>query len=502
MRPGGTPPEAAAFDALLANGLAAMTRGELAAACQHLGEARRAKPDSYEAAYHLGLAEAQSGRPAEAQAMLNSARELRECADVNNALGNVRRLLGRLTEAAADYRRALEQDPDHLPALANLGLTLRDLAQPREALQVLERASSLAPDHVETLFNRALAFNDLGETEKAEALIERSLALDADFAQAHLQRAFALLRQRNFLNGWREYAWRVRIPEVDHWRDYPIPLWQGESLAGKRLLVQAEQGLGDQIMFASCLPEVIERAQQVVIECDPRLAKLFARSFPAATVYRHRTEGEPDWRSEAPFDYRARCGDLPGFLRNRENDFPQHDGYLRIDPARAAEWGRQLAALGPGLKIGISWRGGTPATGAKLRSVALEKLLPLLTLPRAHYVSLQYGKPEAELAAFCRQHGVIIREWASADGALDNVAALISSLDLVITVCTTAAHLSGALGKEAWVMVPAVAEWRYLAEGDHIPWYPGVLLFRQRQLHEWDDVVQRIVTRLAARLRH
>ena len=284
---------------------------------------------------------------------LQSARAIEDTAAVNDVIGNVERLRGRLADAVASYRVALSIDADHVPSLVNLGLALRDLGEPHEALTLLDRAVQLAPGHVDALFNRALALNDLGRIDECEILIERALELDPDFAQAHLRRAFALLARRNFAEGWREYAWRVRIPEVDHWQDFPYPLWQGEPLAGKRLLVQAEQGLGDQIMFASCLNEVIERAREVVIECDPRLAKLFAHSFPAARVYRHRVEGAPDWTGEAPFDFRARGGDLPRMLRNREEDFPQHRGYLRADSARMAEWRQRLQLSGPGLKIGI-----------------------------------------------------------------------------------------------------------------------------------------------------
>ncbi len=488
------------FDAALAQGIAALDGNDLPAACRHLRAALDARPDSYDAAYHLAIAQAQSGQPATAETLLLTARALRDGADVNNALGNVRRLLGRLEDAATDYRRALEHDRTLLPVLANLGLTLRDLGKPREALEVLERATELAPDHVETLFNRALALNDLGESMAAEELVERSLRIDPQFAQAHLQRAFTLLKRRDFAKGWREYAWRVRIPEVDHWQDYAFPMWEGESLAGKRLLVQTEQGLGDQIMFGSCLREVIDRAQDVVIECDPRLAKLFARSFPGATIYRHRIEGKPDWQHEAPFDFRARCGDLPRMLRNAESEFPQHDGYLVADAARIEYWQDRLAALGPGLKIGLSWRGGTPATGEKLRSIELEKLLPSVARPGAQFISLQYGKIAREIAAVRERHDINVHEWVSADGALDDFAALLSSLDVVITVCTTTAHLAGALGKQTWVMVPAVAEWRYLAEGAQIPWYPALRLFRQQRLHDWDDVISAIAKSLAERM--
>jgi hypothetical protein len=363
-------------------------------------------------------------------------------------------------------------------------------------LPVLDRALALAPDHVEASFNKALVLVDLGESKPAAELIERVLVLDPDFAQAHLQRGFMLLKRGEFAAGWREYAWRVRIPEMDHWQNYDYPLWHGEALNGCRVLVQAEQGLGDQIMFASCLPDLLKCVSHAVIECDPRLARLFARSFPSAAIFRHRIQGRPDWADEAAPDYRMRLGDLPRLWRNHDADFPAHPGYLVPDAGKVAAWRTRLAALGPGLKIGISWRGGTPGTGQAARSIALAALLPLLSLPRVHFISLQYGDVSAEIAGFRAQHGVELHTWSNLNADMDGVAALIAGLDGVITVCTTVAHLSGALGKRAWVMVPAVAEWRYLETGARLPWYPALRLFRQEHRTDWGGVISAIRTEI------
>ena len=397
------------------------------------------------------------------------------------------------------YRRALERDGRHLAALANLGLALRDQGVAREALPVLDRALAIVPDHIEALFNKALALVDLGESSTASELIERVLQLDPEFAQAHLQRGFLLLKRGKFAAGWREYAWRVRIPDLDHWRDYDYPLWQGEPLTGRRVLVQAEQGLGDQIMFASCISQLMQQAQHAIIECDARLTGLFARSFPSAAIYRHKVKGNPEWLREPAPDFRTRCGDLPRMLRNDEADFPRHTGYLVTDPARGANWRARLDALGPGLKVGISWRGGTPGTGQAARSLALAALLPVLSVSRAHFVSLQYGSVGDEIADLRARHAIALHEWPQAIADMDEMAALISSLDLVVTVCTTTAHLCGALGKTAWVMVPAVAEWRYLERGTGIPWYPSLRLIRQPGLNEWAEVIATVSTDLQRR---
>ena len=212
------------------------------------------------------------------------------------------------------------------------------------------------------------------------------------------------------------------------------------------------------------------------------------------------TAGEPDWSREPAPDYRVRCSDLPRMLRNCETDFPRRDGYLLADPVRADAWRERLAALGPGLKVGISWRGGTPATGEARRSIALDALLPILSTPATHFVSLQYGNVSAELAQLKMRHSVIVHSWASSDAAMEEVTALIASLDLVITVCTTAAHLAGALGKPTWVLVPLVPEWRYLYQGSSIPWYRTLHLFRQKRLNDWEDVIATVEGELAQKV--
>ena len=480
-------------------GIDCLNGGDFDAARRHLSAALAADPDDRDASYHLAVAEARSGRLERAEELLETAREHSDDEEVNSALGNVYRLRGRLAEAVASYERALAVDNAHVVALTNLGLCLRDQGVPAQALPVLDRALALAPNCVEALLNKALALTDMGAAEAAYGLVEEALARDPEFAQAHLQRAFLLLKRGDFLAGWREYAWRVRIPELDRWRDYPYPLWQGEDLAGKRVLVQAEQGLGDQIMFGSCLPDLVSRAQQTVIECNPRLAGLFARSFPDARVYRYRVKGEPEWKREPAPDFRARYGDLPRMLRNSADDFPRHSGYLVPDPAKAVAWRARLSALGPGLKVGVSWRGGTPGTGQAARSLALDALLRILSVPHARFVCLQYGEVDEEIAALGAHHGIAMSVWPQAIADMDEMAALITELDLVITVCTTAAHLCGALGKTGWVLVPAVAEWRYLESGSEIPWYPALRLFRQSGPGAWNTVIEPVRAELLAR---
>jgi hypothetical protein len=223
------------------------------------------------------------------------------------------------------------------------------------------------------------------------------------------------------------------------------------------------------------------------------------RSFPGQTVHAaEQSDADPDWLARVGgVDFQVATGSLPGFFRRAATHFPQHGGYLHADPARVEQWRGRLSKLDGGARIGISWRGGTPSTRGRLRSIALAQLLPFLKCKEAVFVSLQYGATGTEREALLQAAGVRLHHWQEAIDDYDETAALVSALDLVISVQTAVVHLAGALGKPVWVMVPAVAEWRYLQSGDTMPWYPSVRLFRQSRADDWKPVIDSVTTELA-----
>jgi hypothetical protein len=311
-----------------------------------------------------------------------------------------------------------------------------------------------------------------------------------------------MLRSGEFAEGWRYYAsrWLVEQLRGALERGYPQPKWAGESLAGKRLMLISEQGLGDEIMFASTFAEAIAEAGHCVIECDARLVPLFQRSFPAATfVGVHKGEGNV-WvqkqiehqDSLPPFDLWTAAGDFVASRRPSRDSFPRHAGYLRADPARVAYWAERLRELGTGLCAGLSWRGGSAMTNQTGRSISLDALAPLLRAPGVRFVCLQYGSCTDDIAAFEARHGIRIHHFPEALADYDETAALVAALDLVISVCTAVVHLGGALGKRVWVMAPRVSEWRYGHEGPEMIWYPGVTVHRQRRDGDWKPVVAEV----------
>jgi len=448
-------------------------------------------------------------------------------------LGSVHQMRGDVDGAIEFFKKTLDKNPDHSRALTELGLSYLTKERYAEALEVLERAVALDPksqsaqNHLSFAcvrleeYERALeimrklvrgtprsmlwqrlnlgtAYDHTGRFEESERCYEFVLRHEPSNFAAHWNRAHLVLARHDFERGWPGYQYRLQVESVWAPRLIPFAPWKGEPLQGKSIIVSAEQGLGDQIMFASCVRDLYEQGASVLLECDERLAPLFRRSFPQVRVLGTRHEFVPAWlREVGQPDYHVPAGSLPVFLRRRLADFPQHDGYLHADPGKGDKWRSRVAALGPGLKVGLSWRGGTRTTRRQLRSLSLPDLLPVLQVPGCRFVCLQYGEVSKDLDALRDTAGIDIAHWPEAIADYDETAALCCALDITVSVCTSAIHLNGALGRPVWVMVPAVAEWRYGRSGEQMPWYPAVRLLRQSARGEWGPVMQRIVANLA-----
>ncbi len=456
-----------------------------------------------------------------------------QCMEAHFALGKLHRRQKALPLAAACFEQVLGRSPGHVEALYELGSVYQELNRLPEALARLELAHELAPADprianqlaivlvaqeqygrgialleeicartssavVRPRINLSNALLRLGRFARALEVLEEVLEVEPDNVEARWNRSHFLLGMGRYEEGWRDYDYRVLLKSRPV-RLLPFAEWAGEPLQGKRVLIAAEQGLGDELMFASCIPEVLACASEVHIECEHRLARLFARSFPGAKILASDHEAQPPWMNSAPdLDCFVRAGSLPRYLRNSPREFPAHRGYLRADEARVEHWRARLAALGPGMKIGLSWRGGTASTRAGARSIPLEGLAAILEVSGCEFVSLQYGEVDGEIGDLRRMRGRTVHHWKEAIADYDETAALVSALDLVISVQTALIHLTGALGKPAWVLVPAAPEWRYGIAGEGMPWYPSIRLFRQQHAGAWQETLARIVAALRA----
>jgi Flp pilus assembly protein TadD len=475
--------------------------GNLHEAARMFEECVELAHDDAEAHLNLGIARHRLGMREDAHDALTLALHFEpERPAVHLNLGVLALEAGEAEEAATYFAEAVRLDPAYGEAWSNLGLVqLQHLGRLDEAEASLQRALAARPGFPDALTNLGMLRHDQGRFEEAQALYDKALRGDSRMHEARLNRSLLYLARGEFARGWEEYEARRQASTHFVRRFERYPEWDGAPAPERTLLVYGEQGLGDQIMFASCLPEAIAETRHCVIDCSPKLAALFGRSFPAVTVHGGlQKEADLSWLERAPaIDLQIPMGSLPRFFRHSGAAFPRHAGYLKADPTAVGRWRERLAGLGSGLKVGISWRGGTSKTRRDSRSAALAELLPLLASPGARFVSLQYTDCTAEVASIAATHGTRIQHWQEALDDYDETAALVSALDLVICVQTAVAHLAGALGRPAWVMVPVVPEWRYLLKGERLPWYPSLRLFRQAEAGQWRPTVERIIPELA-----
>ena len=423
-------------------------------------------------------------------------------------LGSLRR-----PEAAlAAYRQAVALDPRHPNAWANLGNIALDLDRFDEALDAYARALGNNPHDLNPALASAIALFAARRLDASAAAFARALQMAPQEPRVHWEHAHLCLLRGDFAQGWEEYESRFVSPQSNVWNyPYPYPRWTGEPLAGKTIVLHGEQGLGDEIMFASIYAEVIAEAAQVIICCQPHLAPLFRDSFPAAQVVPQLrndadawTRRPVDWVGDVPrIHYQIPFGSLARLRRRARAEFPAHTGYLRADPARMVAWQEKLAPL-TGYRVGLCWAANPAiedpmaARRSRKKSLTLQQLEPLLDVEGVNFISLQTWEAAAQVAAASPATRARILDASAGLKDFADTAALIMNLDLVITVDTSVAHLAGALGKPVWILLPWQADWRWHVDTDESEWYPSARLLRQPQLSDWASVIGQARAALAA----
>lgn len=458
-------------------------------------------PRNAVACFNLGLLLQAAGAPDRAFECFGRAYALNpEIPDLlkNLILAHVE--LSRYDEARVLAERALARDPDRFEALSCIGLVMQKIHRPLDALPYYSRALEINDSDPELLNNFGIVMQDLGRLDEAVASYDAAASRRPGFALAIWHRSLAYLLRQDFARAWPDYELRLKSKDAPL-RPLEFPRWDGASVAGKRVLVYGEQGLGDEIMFASCLPDLIAAGAHCIVECSPKLETILRRSFPAATVYAANPDRAVPVSVQATgVDLQSAIGSLPLHLRRSRGDFPAHRGYLQAAPELILSWQHRLAALGPGLKVGIAWQGGTYKSRRPMRSLPLEQWLPILRTNNVQFVDLQYTDCSAEIEALRTSTGARIHSWPEVRTDYEQTAALVASLDLVISVCTAVIHLGGALGRPVWVIAPYSPEWRYGIAGEDMPWYPSVRVFRQKAYGDWDTVVEQAAQRLREKM--
>ncbi len=478
-------------DILVHWGLVELEMGNHELAGTRFARAIERAPGNPHAWLNLGLASFKLGQFPISVSQLERSVELRpDLALAWSNLALARRQLDDLDGAMAAATRALELRPNQSRLGVILGDLLADAGDFEASEEAFARAESLDPNSAQVAIGRGKLRMAQGRLGEAEADFRLAMARDPANPECQGGLGQLLLLQGRWAEGWPHYEARRRIVPGPV-RHVPAAEWSGQPQRGERLLVHAEQGLGDIILFGTCLPDLINAGVDCVIDLPARLAPLFRRSFPAATICPDdgRRNGEAWLASLPPFDRHVPMGTLPRWLRQRDDTFPTHArGYLRADAPAVERWREQLAGL-PGPRIGLSWRGGLLTTAGRQRSLSLVAMLEGLRHTGASFVCLQYGDVSRDLAEAEAATGIRVHPGLSGYGDLDDMAALNCALDGIVTVCSTQAHLCGALGLDATVLVPVNPNWRYGASGSRMAWYPSLTLVRQTDAGDWSSVL-------------
>lgn len=480
-------------------GLVQAARQDFAAAAATIGQAIALNSKVAEFHANLGNVLAAQERDAEAAAAYQAALKINpRLADTVFNLAIVEAKLGRAAAAEAGYRRTASLNPAFWPAQFNLANLLEEQGRFAEARPLYEQSIARAPDVAGVRYSFGRALNRQGDNVAAERLYREALARDPDHADTHTNLALCLLLRGDFAGGWREWEWRHRTPDSPP-RRFHGRTWSGESLAGKRLLVSAEQAVGDQILCASMIAELAAQGGTIIVECERRLAPLFQRSFPTVEIC---VQHEPP-AIAVPFDFEIAMGSLGAVMRPDFASFARAPSpYLRADTARVAELRARYAALGAGKLIGLSWRSARVELG-DAKSTALMDWAPILRDRRAVFIDLQYGDTSAERARVAQELGITIHRDGTIDQMqdLDGFAAQVAALDHVITISNTTAHVAGGLGMATSLLVPRGKglHWYWFEGREDSPFYPSMRVVRQEAPGAWTNAIARTAAQLGER---
>lgn len=457
-------------------------RGEEAAAL--CAQILRADPSHFFALHLAGALALQQGRWQEALDLSTRALAVRPGhADVRANRGAALRRLGRHAEAIAEYDAVLAANPRAADARNNRGVALGALGRHDEALAEYARAIEAAPGYVEAFHNMGVSLAALGRHAEAAAACTRALALDPRHVRARWNRALSLLALGRWREGFADYEAR-RVLGDTRWTTRAVAgaPWTGrDPLEGRLVLLLAEQGFGDALMFVRFARALHERGARVVLESPAELVALLA---PMPWLDRVIAKGDP----LPPFDYHCPLASLPALLGITLEGLPAQDPPLIAPDAAAARWREKLSPL-PRPRIGIAWAGGLAPGADDPRAIPLPKWHALRELP-ASFVALQKRIDASDVPLLDAPPS--IHRFDAQIGDFADTAALIGDVDLVITVDTAVAHLAGAMGRPAWILLPFAADWRWLLGRDDSPWYPSVRLFRQARPGDWDGVIAQV----------
>ncbi len=420
--------------------------------------------------------------------------------------GNCAMVGGKDERATKLFKEVYAKAPTYVPAILNLGFLLRKQHRIAEARHILRKGLSYAPNNSSLWITLSGTYVNEGESVEGELIARQGLLHCPDAADLHWNLALLLLEQGKWEEGWKEYLHRFDS-SVMNLQTHGLPQQRPPRLnriddirRGDHIICLGEQGLGDEILFMSMISDLIAEAEKrgvtVQVDANPRLQSVFERSFPKCTFRAGSGSPKPTWMCP--------IGDLGSLFRRTQEDFPSHNGYLRVDERRVAEIRQQLKnRFGAQQCIGIAWTGGSPRTHQRYRQIPLNTFQPILSEP-FHFISLQYKDDTDEIAQLESDHGIIVHRLPELTQAkdYDETFHLVAALDLVICVPTSVLHVAGAIGKQCWVLVDDHAAWREASADDSISWYPQThkKFHKAPQAEDWRGVIKQIKQELTRRM--
>ncbi len=416
-----------------------------------------------------------------------------ESADYQLQRADVLAHLGRHGEALEAYDRLLAASPDLVRAISNRGIVLHAMGRDGEAVASYDKALELAPNDASACNNRANILMEEGRLDEAQVAFERAITISPNFAEAHYNKALLMLMLGNYRLGWSEHEFRWKKARYESKAPgLSCPMWAGEPLKDRSLAVFAEQGLGDVIMFSRFLPLLQARGAKVSFLVAGKMHRLLQRAFPGVRLFATAEQAKGE-----RFDFQCAMMSLPLHFRTQVLTIPAQVPYLRADPEKVALWRKRLGT--GGAKVGICWQGNPAGAVDKGRSIPLAAFAPLSRVKGLRLISLQkqFGLDQLDALPAGMKVETLGAGFDDGPHAFEDALGVVANLDLIVTSDTSIAHLAGALGRDTWVALKWMADWRWLLERDDSPWYPSLRLFRQHRAGNWDAVFSRIAAELA-----
>jgi len=376
------------------------------------------------------------------------------------------------------FRRALQEMPGVAPVWVNFGLAAHELNRNKEAINAYLKSAEIDNEYTKAYCNASAVLIEESKWDEAEKSCDIALSIDPKNDMAMKNLAHVYLAQHKWEQGWKYWEKSLGCKYRKEWSYGKEPRWDGSK--GKAVVIYGEQGLGDEIAYASVIPDAIKDCKKVIIDCDPRLEKLFKRSFPKANVHGTRREDKPDWLKDAKIDARVAMASLPSFYRNSDESFPGTP-YLVADPELRKMW-RGLFDSWKKPVYGVCFRGGSRYTLQHKRNIPPEQFSPLFAKD-AVFVSLEYQ--------YDIDHPLVKSfPWAVKSSDYDLTAALIAEMDGVIGIHTTAMHCANGLGVPTYILTPEYYQYRY--EGEYL-WSKTAKVFHKKEDEQWRDLIKRVV---------